>query len=563
MSGGDRTIAYLCAEFGLGDHLPIYAGGLGILAGDLLLEAAAQQVPLAGVGLFYPLGTFHQDVDATGQHESTTRTDPRQVPLELVQDASGETLLIPVPLGNRDVYVQTWHYQRAGVSLYLLDSDHWQNQPEDRGITAQLYGGDQRTRIQQEILLGIGGYRLLSRLGLQPKSWHLNEGHAAFAALELVNAACAVGDAPELGRRKVAGSLVYTNHTVVPAGNDAFPVELVTEHLERYALQSNLSMHDILNWGAEASEPGRFSMTRLALRLAGTSSAVSRLHGQVAHTLWPEHRFTAVTNGVHLPRWVGEEVAGLLDEYAPTWRTRAHDPRTWLAVRRMSLPLLWDAKLAAKSRLLSYVQQTTGVQLDPEKPVAVWARRFATYKRPDLLLSDLDQLRTLLNRGLQVLYAGKAHPSDTQGKEILQRIAALSFGEFKGKLVFLEGYSLTLTQLLVQGSDIWLNTPIEGHEASGTSGMKAAANGAIQVTTNDGWAAEVDWYGMGMVIPAGEQAAQGLYQHLTRLMDLYERRRNGVPERFVAMQRETLVEVSGPFSATRMLREYEEKLWNS
>ncbi len=562
MPGGDHSIAYLCAEFGLGDHLPIYAGGLGVLAGDLLLEAAAQQVPLVGVGLFYPLGTFHQDVDARGQHESTTRTDPRQVPLELVQDGSGETLLTPVPLGNRDIYLQAWRYQRGGVTLYLLDSDHWQNSPEDRAITAQLYGGDQRTRIQQEVLLGIGGYRFLKRMGHAPKTWHLNEGHAAFAGLELVSEACAAGDAPELGRRKVSGSLVYTNHTVVPAGNDAFSIELVTETLERYAFQSNLSMHDILNWGAEPGEPGRFSMTRLALRLAGTSSAVSRLHGQVARQIWPEHSFTPVTNGVHLPRWVGEELTELLNEYAPAWQTRAHDPRTWLAVRRMSLPLFWDAKLAAKGRLVQYVQHETGILLDNEQPIVVWARRFATYKRPDLLLTDLEKLRTLLARGLQVIYAGKAHPSDTQGKEILRHIAELSFGEFRGKLVFLEGYSLTLTQLLVQGADIWLNTPIEGHEASGTSGMKAAANGAIQVTTNDGWAAEVDWYGMGMVIPEGAAAAEGLYQHLGKLMDLYQRRHNGVPERFVAMQRETLVEVSGPFSATRMLREYEEKLWN-
>ncbi len=559
-----RTVAYFCAEYGITDLLPIYSGGLGVLAGDIVQEAARQKLPFVAVGLFYKKGFFHQYTDEDGQHETTQEINPTHVPLELLTDSAGETLLVKVPMHERIVYAQIWRFPVGENGLYLLDTDHWKNSQEDRQITDQLYGGDQAKRIQQELVLGIGGLRALDMLGIQPDIFHLNEGHSAFLALELLRRALE-GQAPDQSQIDAAVAvirrrLIFTNHTLVPAGNDLFPAETLSYWLGKYAYESGVGMDAIMRLGALAEAPGKFSMTMFAMRCSERANAVSKLHAEKAKDLWPEFPLQAVTNGVHLPAWIAPELQHLLDAAIPGWQDAAADPVFWKKVRSIPNEKLWQIHGQLKERMLEEVYARSGVRLDPDALTLVWARRFATYKRPDLLFNDIERLKKLLwnaDRPVQVIVAGKSHPADLAGKQIIQHIEELGNYDLKHRAVFVDDYSISLARLLASGADVWLNTPIYGLEASGTSGMKAAANGVIQCTVPDGWAFEVSWKGLGYPLPI-DKAEVEIYTVLEKMIvpTYYSRTPRGIPDIWVSMMKENIASIAPRFSSKRMVDQY-------
>lgn len=557
----ERPAVYFCAEYGITDKLPIYSGGLGVLAGDIFQEAAERHHNFVAIGLFYQKGYFHQFIDDQGQHESPQNIDPTHAPLALAVDDQGETVLLEVPVNERIVYVQVWRYQYHDNYLYLLDTNHWKNSPEDRPITDQLYSGGQDKRIQQEIVLGIGGFRLLEQLEIQPAIYHMNEGHSAFLGLELLRTEMIKnGGDWDKAFPKVQKQLVFTNHTLVPAGNDAFPAERIAYFLGKYAFDSNLGIERVLGLGKTKEKPDHFSMAVAAMRLSGKSNAVSRLHAKEAKKNWPEFKLEAITNGVHLPQWVAPELQELWDEYLPDWRQHTADPKAWKGIAKLSDRKLWEAHQTRKEALLEEVYNRQGIRLDPDVFTVVWARRFATYKRPDLLFSDMDRLQRLVfneKRPMQIIVAGKSHPADGQGKEIIDKIEYLGNYALKHHAVFVDDYSISLAKYLVSGADLWLNTPIFGLEASGTSGMKASANGVIQFTTPDGWAWEVDWYGLGYTLPIHKAETEIYKLFEQKILPCYYRRNHaGIPERWLAMMKDTIAVVSPRFSSTRMVNDY-------
>lgn len=561
--------AYFCAEYAISDTIPIYSGGLGVLAGDIMQEAADQKLPMVGIGLFYRKGYFHQRIEDDGQHEYATTIDPVANGLELIRDGNGETALLEIPIADRTVFAQIWQWKLGPtVSLYLLDTDHWRNPADDRSITDRLYSGNQERRIEQELILGVGGFRAIQYLGLKPERFHMNEGHSAFLSLELVATLMRERQISTEHARKVAKQhLRFTNHTLVAAGNDAFPEKLIRTQLKGYANQTGLTMHDILTWGSADSDADTFSMTMLAMRMAGISTAVSRLHAEKALTLWPSHVLTPITNGVFTPGWVASELHPIFNQYVPEWRKDTANPNAWRTARRIPHEKMWEAHMALKRRMLAEVELRTDTKLDERALTIVWARRFASYKRPDLLFMNLDRLKKFIfrsDRPIQIIVSGKSHPKDKEGKAIIEKIEELAEGELKGKVVFVEDYSLTLAHLLVAGADVWLNTPIYGLEASGTSGMKAAANGVVQLTVADGWAHEVDWYGMGYELPKNG-SAEAIYRLLERkvIPTFFRRNDKDVPELWVAMMLETIATVAPAFSARRMVNQYVAELYQS
>lgn len=563
----NACIAYFCAEYGITDKLPIYSGGLGVLAGDIVQEAARQELPFVAIGLFYRKGYFHQYVDSEGQHEIITETNPLEVPLQLAVDEKGETILVEIPVENRTVYAQIWRFPIGKNALLLLDTDHWKNSEADRGITDQLYGGDQAKRIQQELVLALGGYRTLKRLGIEPTVYHMNEGHSAFLSLEIaqdLRASKHNGDLQK-GLEEARSMLVFTNHTLVAAGNDTFPRELVSQYLGSYAYNTGLGIDTVLNLGD--SGDGRFSMTMLALRMSRKANAVSKVHAKEARKIWPEYGLHAITNGVHMPQWIAPELQEVLDQYVPTWRTNTADPKAWKDLRKVPAKVLWETHMQLKNKLLQHIYDTDGITLDPNVLTVVWARRFATYKRPDLLFNDIERLKKLLfssKRPIQVIVAGKAHPADTQGKQIIEHIEYLANYNLKRHAIFIDDYSIDLAKKLVAGADVWLNTPIFGLEASGTSGMKASANGAVQFTTPDGWAWEVDWYGIGYKLPIhkAETHIYGLFENKIAPV-YYHRDKQDIPELWVSMMKETIATVAPQFSSTRMVNQYVDDMYRT
>jgi starch phosphorylase len=572
----DLLVAYFSAEFGLDESLPIYSGGLGVLAGDYLKAASELGVPLVGIGLFYRRGYFRQRFDETDrQIELYPLTDTTRLPLELVpmapvvELADEEGSLLPVRLG-------VWRVQVGRASLYLIDT-HVEGNPE-WAVTDTLYGGDRANRLRQEVLLGVGGVRVLRRLGLEPTVFHLNEGHSAFLQLERMRELVEEqGLAADEAIERLRASTVFTTHTPVPAGNEVFDPELVRQALGRLVERCGLAWEDFVALGkVEPSEKG-FGLTPFALRTSQHANAVSELHGAVSremwHGLWPERRIdqvpiTTVTNGVHQRTWISGELEGLLGDTDPQFE-RARD---------LSAEDLWAAHRNAKERLLRFVAATRGVrELDPDVLTIGFARRFATYKRADLLFSSPERLASLLadsERPIQVLVAGKAHPADEAGKDLIQLV--VEFGREPtafGRVVFLEDYEMTLARRLVQGVDLWLNTPRRPHEASGTSGMKAALNGVLNCSILDGWWAEAYSPACGFAIggpevQASDEAqdeadAQALYTVLEEqvIPAFYERDQAGLPQHWIALMRESIAELGPRFGTARMAAEYVERLY--
>ncbi|MGH3008952.1 MAG: alpha-glucan family phosphorylase [Gaiellaceae bacterium] len=574
----DLLVAYFSAEFGLDESLPVYSGGLGILAGDHLKAASELGVPLVGVGLFYRRGYFRQRLDEHDrQIERYPRNDTSRLPLELVPmapvvelaDSSGE--LVPVRLG-------VWRAQIGRVSLYLIDTKVSGNPGWAREVTDILYGGGRENRLRQELVLGVGGVRVLRALGLAPTVFHMNEGHSAFLQLERLRELVEqdgldAGDALE----RLRASTVFTTHTPVPAGNEVFDAELVRRNVEGLVERCGLAWDEFAALGKVSTTDDSFGMTPFSLRTSRYANGVSELHGEVSremwHGLWPERPvdevpITSITNGVHQRTWLSRELEELLGDTDPQFE-RARD---------VAAEPLWAAHRVAKERLLEFIATTRGArELDPDVLTIGFARRFATYKRASLLFSRPDRLAALLadvERPIQVLVAGKAHPADEGGKDVIQQVVDFAREPAAaGRVVFLEDYEMTLARRLVQGVDVWLNTPRRPLEASGTSGMKAALNGVLNCSILDGWWAEAysPAYGfaIGSVVEGAAEAeqdeadAESLFAVLEEqvLPAYYERGADGLPERWLALMRESIAELGPRFGTARMVAEYVERLY--
>ncbi|GGI04579.1 alpha-glucan family phosphorylase [Egicoccus halophilus] len=601
-SGGDasRVVAYYSAEFALADCLHTYSGGLGVLAGDHLRSASDLGIPLVGIGLAYRDGYFLQRLDASGwQHAEPARNDFHRAPVSPVVGADGQRLTVEVPIGDGRVVAQAWHVAVGRISLYLLDTDVEANLPHHRDITGQLYGGDDDLRLRQELVLGVGGARLLEALGVEVAVHHLNEGHAAFAGLERLRTHLRAGADLPAAIEQVRRELVFTTHTPVPAGHDEFGWDLAAYHLGPLAGELQVDFPAL--WQL-ATAPGeeRWSQTVLALALAGRANGVARLHGEVSRRmwarLWPDRAVDDVpighvTNGVHPGLWVGPELAALFDaRLGDDWRA-GEGPAVWQDVAKIEPAMLWGTHVRARRRLVGEARDrlatqrrrlgvgTDGRGLDPDALTIGFARRFATYKRATLLAHDLDRLAAILGddeRPVQVLVAGKAHPRDDAGKHLIQHLVGLSRDpRLKGRLVFLEGYDLDLARSLVAGVDVWLNNPLRPLEASGTSGMKAAMNGVLNLSILDGWwdeavadlapHAEV---GFGWAIGDREEGgdeharaaadADALYRLLAEQLvpTFYDRDHDGVPHRWVTMMRDAIGLLAPTFSTHRMVGDY-------
>ena len=509
-----RPVAYFSAEFGLHESLPIYSGGLGILAGDHIKSASDLGIPLVGVGLYYDQGYFRQRLDADGrQHEEYYEVNHRLLPMRPALDPTAQPVTVSIDTRSGTIAARVWRVTVGRNTLLLLDSDVEANRPEDRELSARLYGGDHRIRLRQELLLGVGGVRALAALDIMPGVIHLNEGHSAFAALELVRRRMETEgvDAHEAMRR-VSAQVVFTTHTPVPAGHDRFPADMIEEHLGplRDALgmdQSRLMSFGRVNTG-DAGET--FCMTVLALKLSHRANAVSSLHGQVSRAMWrslypgvAEERVPIghITNGVHTPTWLAPAMHLVFDRHlGPDWSMRAGEPSTWDAIETLDDGELWETHQTLKTNLIAFARKraVAAAERRGDSPDAIehlksalsldaltigFARRFATYKRANLILRDIERLASLVNdaqRPIQLLFAGKAHPLDGPGKEILQEISRLMRDpRFAGKLLFVEDYDIAVGRFLVQGVDVWLNTPRRPLEASGTSGQKVVFNGGL------------------------------------------------------------------------------------
>ena len=605
----NTLIAYFSAEFGVTECLSIFAGGLGVLAGDHLKSSSDLGVPLVGVGLLYQQGYFRQYLNEAGwQQEVYEDNDFHNLPLLLERTDDGTPLTITVEYPGRTVIAQIWRAQVGRVALYLLDTNISQNeQPEDRDITDQLYGGDLEMRIKQELLLGIGGYRALKTLGLNATVYHMNEGHAAFLSLERV---CQFMQRERISfdeaREAALSGLVFTTHTPVTAGHDYFPPELMDQYFSDYMEALGLSRHDFLGLGRRNpdNDSEAFCMTILALRMAAYSNGVSQLHGDVSRRMWqdlwpavPEHEIpiTHVTNGIHFMSWISREMKELYDRYLGLrWRREPADQEVWQQAQHIATGELWFTHARRKERMVAFARRKLRQQLEqrgasrteieaadevlnPEALTIGFARRFATYKRATLLLRDPERLARLLNnpeRPVQIIFAGKAHPRDDPGKELIQHIVGLAREErFRRQIVFLEDYDMTVARYLVQGCDVWLNTPLRPREASGTSGIKAAANGVLNLSIPDGWWDEAYQPDVGWAIGKKETyhdrdyqdqvEAENLYDLLERevIPIFYDRSADGLPRRWLARMKATIGKLCHYFNTHRMVEEYAEQFY--
>ena len=603
----DRAIAYFSLEFGIHKSLPIYSGGLGVLAGDHCKEASDLGLPLVAVGFLYEMGYFRQRVNGDGWQEAIyPRFNPADVAVREVRDDSGECLVVAVEVGDRSVNLQVWHAQVGRTQLYLMDADNEQNAPWDRELTARLYGGDQEMRIQQEIVIGLGGLRILRRLGISPAVFHLNEGHSAFLVLERARELVAEGRSFDEARDVVQKTTVFTTHTPVAAGHDVFPYHLADKYLHSYWSQLGLNREQFLALGSDAGSRQGFNMTLLALRMAGQTNGVSRLHGEVSRAMWQpvwpdlpveEVPIGHITNGVHLPSWVGQPINRILRRrLGPDWMLRQDDPGLWERVLDVPDEDLWAAHVRLKQKLMTLIRERarrarvdgqmtpeqvlcSGTLLDPEALVIGFARRFATYKRATLIFNDLDRLKRLLHdryRPVQFIFSGKAHPADDAAKHVLQQIYQVAKDPaIGGRIAFIEDYDMQVARYLVQGVDVWLNTPLHPHEASGTSGQKAAINGVPSLSVLDGWWAEgyngANGWAISPVKDYGDDEwwardtaeASILYGLLEdEVVPLfYKRDGDGVPRGWVQVMKESMRSAAPRFCTRRMLKEYAKRMY--
>ncbi len=602
--------AYFSAEFGVTECMSIFAGGLGVLAGDHLKSASDLGVPLVGVGLMYQQGYFSQYLDENGwQQESYLENDFASLPLILECDTNGVPLQVHAEIGARRVYAQIWRLQVGRVPLYLLDTNFDANEHgEDRNLTDYLYGGGNELRIRQEIILGIGGYRALQLLGLRPQVFHVNEGHSAFLTLEHTRKLMGDHHLPfKEACVAAAASVVFTTHTPVEAGHDRFPPELMDRYLVPYAKDVlGLDRREFLALGREHADNDNefFGMTKLALRMSSACNGVARLHGEVSRAMWqnlwpalPENEvpISHVTNGIHIPSWISGAMKQHLDRYVgPQWREKAISLSQWKQAEQIPDEVLWQTHLIQREQLVQQARKSLQSRLhrldasakeidqvakilDPNALTIGFARRFATYKRATLLLQDHDRLVRILaneSRPVQIIFAGKAHPRDHPGKELIQQIVAASNkASLRNHIVFLEDYGMAIARYLVQGVDLWLNTPRRPREASGTSGMKAAANGGLNLSILDGWWDEGYDPSIGWAIGKGEIMDNHAYQderEAAQLYDqleyeivplFYDRSPEGLPREWIARMKRSIATYSNFFNTHRMVQEYTESTY--
>ncbi len=600
--------AYFSTEFGLTDCIPNYSGGLGILSGDHTKSASDLGLPLVGVGLLYQKGYFRQYLSADGwQQEKYPINDFYTMPLQPKQDSNGEPLIIQVSYPGHQVQARVWQVQVGRIPLLLLDTNIDGNEPVDRDITDQLYGGDVEARIRQELLLGIGGIRALNALNIHPTVYHMNEGHSAFLALERIRLLREKHDLSFSQAREAAtAGTVFTTHTPVPAGIDLFPVHLMDKYFADYRTQLGLSRDEFLGLGrinpSDPNEP--FSMAVLALKLSADANGVSKLHGIVAREMWqpvwpgvPEAEIPiqTVTNGVHLQSWISHDMADLLDRYlGPAWRKDPADLNVWQRVEEIPDAEIWRTHERRRERLIAFARRRLHVQLenrgappsaieaardalDPKALTIGFGRRFATYKRATLILRDVERLTAILTdeeRPVQIIFSGKAHPADHPGKELIRQIIHMSRQEaFRRHIVFIEDYDMWVARYLLQGVDLWLNTPRRFREASGTSGMKAVVNGALNMSVLDGWWDEAYQPDVGWAIGRGEVYDDHNYQDTIEshaIYDLlekevipffYERGPDGLPRKWIARMKAAMKVICPYFNTTRMVEEYTEQLY--
>ncbi len=598
------SIAYFSMEFGITECLQNYSGGLGVLSGDHLKSASDLGVPLVGVGLLYQEGYFRQYLNADGyQQESYPINDYANLPVTLMRDVDGTPLKISITLPGRELYAQIWRVQVGRVSLYLLDTNIDDNpRQEDRNLTDRLYGGDRRTRIRQEMLMGIGGIRALKALGLEPAVCHMNEGHAAFLALERIRQFMLVHQVDFYTAKNIlAQSNIFTTHTPVPAGLERFGFDLIDEHFTEYYRDLGLTRDEFINLGREnMGDYVLFSMPVLALNLSSGVNGVAKLHGKVSRHMWqwmypqvPEHEIpiSSITNGIHVQSWINNDMALLFDRYLdPAWRTEEWRRDIWEGVDAVPDTELWRTHERRRERLVNFARTRLTEQLrrrgapqheieeaaeilDSDALTIGFARRFATYKRATLLFSDPERLSRILNnpnRPVQIIFAGKAHPHDTAGKEFIRQITAMARQpEFRPRVVFLEDYDMHIARYLVQGVDVWLNNPRRPKEASGTSGMKVIYNGGLNCSILDGWWDEgydpsVGWaIGNGEEYPESESAQQD-YIESEALYDVLEydivptfyTRTGGIPRAWLTKIKNALKVLAPYFNTHRMVQEY-------
>jgi glycogen phosphorylase len=598
-------IGYFSMEYAIHNSLPIYAGGLGILAGDVCKEASDLGLPFVAVGFMYPQGYFHQHISLDGRQEEFYRQlDFSAVPIKQVRSSSGDPVITRVKLGDASLGIGVWLMRVGRTRVYLLDTNLEGNSPPHRQLSARLYTADREMRIEQEIVLGIGGVRVLRQLGINPVVWHANEGHAAFMMLERTREEVTVGLNFDAAMNKVRAATVFTTHTPVLAGHDVFSVEMMDKYFNDYFGLLGINRETFLHLGRQDND-NSFNMTALALRMAGQSNAVSRLHGQVTRRMWqalwpqlPEEQvpISHITNGVHGLSWIALDYYSLFDRYlGEGWPGEHDDAKLWERLQEVPDGEFWQLHLGLKRKLVGAIRErlrkrwmeddvawgqmmAMGAVLDPDALTISFARRFTEYKRPSLILRDSARLKRIINSEfypVQIIFAGKSHPADFPSKHLLSQVYNMATNrEFEGRIAFLEDYDIRLSHYLVQGVDVWLNNPRRLQEACGTSGMKAAINGVLNLSVPDGW-----WYegyngrngwSIGADYKPGQMDedandAEEIYRLLEQeiIPMYYDRDRMGVPHRWVRLMKESIRSVVPAFSARRMLKEYVQRLYRA
>ena len=602
----NHMTAYFSAEYGLNEVLPVYSGGLGVLSGDHCKAASDLGLPFTAIGLFYKQGYFSQRINTEGWQETNfTDLNITHLPVKPVYNEKGCNLTISVELPGRMVYARVWLVKVGRISMYLMDTDVEENNSQDRWLTARLYGGDQETRIQQELLLGIGGVRVLAALGINATVYHLNEGHSAFMGLELIRKLVQEKNIPFNQAKEVVSSAVtFTTHTPVPAGNDVFPIQMIDKYFNNYWNSLGISRHEFLDLGLKVSDNQNFNMTVLAMSISGRRNGVSELHGAVTrnifNNLWPgipedEVPITYITNGIHTLTWLSPSCKYLYDRYLEKdWQKRLYEKDVWERIDDIPDEELWKTHCALKTKMIGFIRDKLKEQriqngesidsikqvdtlLDPNALTIGFARRFATYKRANLIFRNVERIKRILNRPdmpVQIIFAGKAHPADKPAHEVIKNINDITRQEgFTGRVILVENYNMTLARNLVQGVDIWLNNPRRPLEASGTSGQKVCINGVINFSVLDGWWCEGYNGRNGWAIgddtfydneyfqdnADSDSIFETLEKHIVPLF--YDKNEKGIPAKWVAVMKESIKSLTPQFSTHRMVQEYTSKMY--
>jgi len=586
-------VAYFCAEFGLHHSLPIYSGGLGFLAGDILKEASDMNLPFVGVGFMYANGYVKQVIGSDGWQHGENQTINKDIaPIERVLDENGNHLIIQVPFIDPPVYVAVWKVNVGKVELYLLDTDIEQNSPWDRGISSHLYTPDMNQRLRQQIVLGIGGYAALERIGIKYSILHLNEGHPAFAIFERIRFFIKSGMSKDEAIEKVKNTTVFTTHTPLAVATDVYSFESISNYFNDYLKEIQMDKNEFLSYGVNPDNPNGFNMTILAMSLSNNINAVSKKHQITTQNIWKtfleknNKKIDFVTNGIHIPTWINNDLYYKYDELMGNWIEIQDNEESFEIIGDIEDEFLWDMHQRNKEEMIDFINEKArqkwekvvdplvviaeGALLSSDVLTVTFARRMTSYKRPDLIFKDLDRLYEIIHnpkRPIQLIFAGKAHPADTPGKQIIQRIFKICEDpKSKGRIAFIENYGEDIAKYLVRGSDIWLNNPQIPLEASGTSGMKASINSVVHLSTLDGWWPEgfdgKNGFVIGNQISDDEKDAENIYENLEKIAKMYyERDDVNYPKEFISMQKEALKTITPKFSARRMMKDYLNKFY--